>query len=458
MRRIVARQALALCVVAAGCAGPAEQYRPAGEVPVPEAFVTEYRPDTGANDIWWEGFDDPALDALVARALNNNLSIAAARSRLRAARALVTAERSDLAPSADGTADVQASTTGRGDTDVNAGAGADFLLDLDLSGRLSLEVEAAAANARANRYLVADQRRIVAAAVASQYVELRRTQARLALLQQSTELQQRTLRIVEDRFSAGLSANLDVRRAAADLAQTRSQAGVLRLQRVQAANALTILTGDVPAPIPETPSQEIGSLIPRYGGGPPAGLPADLLRRRPDLLVAEARLAEAAVQVGIERSDLYPRLVLPGTIGIASGGATGLLDSVVGSIGAALDLPLFDGGRRRAEIAAAKAEADARFDEYRRSVLGVLSEVETAMVAIQSYRQRIEALEDAIRQSEEAYTQLNALYREGLSSLFDVLDAQRQLIASRQSLIDSEASLANAVIDFYAAAGAPVEG
>ncbi|WNO54050.1 efflux transporter outer membrane subunit [Stakelama saccharophila] len=452
------RTTIGVALISAGLVGCAtsEPYRPEGKVTVPDAYVSDFRPSVGDVDLWWQGFDDPALNALVSRALERNLTIAAARKRLKAARALVTAERSDRAPSVDGYGEAALSGDTDGASETDAGAGADFLLDLDLPGRLSLEVEAAAANARANAYFVADQRRVIAAAVASQYVELRRTQARLALLEESTTLQRRTLQIVEDRFSAGLSANLDVRRAAADLAQTTAQAGILRLQRAQAANALSVLTSDTPSPIPGTAaSGDIERLIPRYDGGPPLGLPANLLRRRPDLLVAEARLAEAAANVGIERADLYPSLVLPGRIGTGGGGFEGLLGNLIGSVGASLDLPLFDGGRRRAEIAAARAEADARFDEYRRSVLEVLAEVENSLVAIESYQSRINSLEDAIDQSREAYTQLNALYREGLSSLFDVLDAQRQLIASRQSLIDSEADLANAVIDFYAAVGSP---
>ena len=123
------------------------------------------------------------------------------------------------------------------------------------------------------------------------------------------------------------------------------------------------------------------------------------------------------------------------------------------TLSATLDIPIFDGGRRRAEIAAAESEAEARFLDYRQSLLSVLAEVENALVAINSYQERNVELANAIEQSETAYDQSNALYREGLTSLFDVLDSQRQLINSRQSLIDSEAELAFAIIDLYAAIG-----
>ena len=127
---------------------------------------------------------------------------------------------------------------------------------------------------------------------------------------------------------------------------------------------------------------------------------------------------------------------------------------MLGSVAAILDVTLLDGGRRRAEIRAARAEADTRFDDYHQTLLDALREVENALVAIESYSDRSAKLRDAIEQSESAFSQSNDLYREGLTSLFDVLDAQRQLIASRQSLIDSDAQIAFAIVDLYAAVGA----
>ncbi|HCO47450.1 MAG TPA: RND transporter, partial [Erythrobacter sp.] len=127
-------------------------------------------------------------------------------------------------------------------------------------------------------------------------------------------------------------------------------------------------------------------------------------------------------------------------------------DFLVG-IAAAIDIPIFDGGRRRAEVAAAEAVAEARVAEYRATFLNALGQVENALVSIEAYRQRNAALTEAIDQSETALAQSNALYREGLASLFDVLDAQRQLIASRQALIDSEAALASSFVAFHSAIG-----
>lgn len=435
-----------------GCTATIPPARGPADLTPPAEYYADYRPASGGSELWWQGFADPVLDQLVQDALADNLDVAAANSRLRAARALVDAEQSDLLPSAGVSGSVGGEADTAGDSGLVAGAGLSAQLDLDLSGRLSAEVQAAAANAAAAEYFLADQRRLVAAAVAGQYIELRRTGARLALLEESTDLQQQTLRIVTLRFEAGLSANLDVRRAAADLAQTRAQLGLLRLARARAGHALSVLTGDTPGAVEEFAGQD--AAIPAYAGGPPTGAPADLLRRRSDILVAEAGLVEAAARVGVERSDLLPNLVLPANLVLGDGSLGGLVSDFFATVGASLDLPLFDGGRHRAEIAAAEAEADARFFEYRLTFLNALAEVENSLVAIDAFTDRNTELRQAIEESETAFEQSRALYREGLASLFDVLDAQRQLIASRQSLIDSEADLAASIIALYAATGA----
>ena len=414
----------------------------------PPVYATDL-PPSGIDREWWLGFGDPVLDRLIRQGLEANLDIDAAADRLAAAGALLRAERADRLPSLDGSADAGVALAN--DSEVTAGAGLFGLFNPDINGRLAAEIRAAAADYAERDYLLADQRRIVAAAIASQYIELRRTGAQLDLLDQSTELQERTLRIVTLRFEAGLAANLDVRRAAADLAQTRARRGLIAIARAEADNALAVLLAEPPGTV--SVAAEGAADIPDYGRGPPAGVPADLLRRRTDLLASEARLARAAADIGIEQADLRPSLTIPGSLGLGDGSLGGLFGDFLLTLGAAIDLPLFDGGRRRAEVDAAQAEAQARLAEYRATFLQSLGEVENALVAIDAYRRRNADLVEAIEESETALSQSNALYREGLTTLFDVLDAQRQLIASRQALIDSEAALAGAYVAFHAAIG-----
>ena len=433
-----------------GCASMPE-VEPMAAIGAPPAFAAAL-PEAGAYEEWWGGFDDPVLDALIERGLAANLEIAAARERLRSAEALLRAERADRLPAVDGSADIGAQTNGG--NDVSASAGLFALFDPDISGRLSAEIRAAAARYAEADYLRADARRIVAAAIASQYVDYRRTGAQLELLEESTGLQEQTLEVVTLRYEAGLAANLDVRRAAADLAQTQARLGLLEIQRAEAAHALALLLAETPGSFVPPGEGGIGA-IPSYDGGPPVGQPLDLLRRRTDVLAAEARLQEAAAGVGIERADLRPSLVVPASIVLGGGSLGDLLDEFLASIGAVLDIPIFDGGRRRAEVDAAEAELDARYAEYRLTFLDALREAENALVAIGAFRQREEALSVAIEQSEAALEQSNALYREGLASLFDVLDAQRQLISSREALLDNRASLSSAYVALHLAAASP---
>lgn len=439
---------VAVALAMSGCAG-SEPVAIAPPIAAPAVYATDL-PAAGLQEEWWLGFDDPVLDRLIRRGLEANLDIDAASGRLAAAAALLRAERADRLPRLDGSAEIGTTLVGEGEDTAVAGLFA--LFDPDLNGRLAAEVRAAVAEYAETNYLLAEQRRLVAAAIASQYIEYRRTQTQLDLLEQSTDLQDQTLRIVTLRFEAGLAANLDVRRAAADLAQTRARRGLVEIARANALSALAILLAEPPGAFAIEPLAD-GSQIPGYGAGPPAGVPADLLRRRTDILAAEARLARAAAEIGIEQADLRPSLTIPGEIGIGDGLLSGLFGDFLVGIAAAIDIPIFDGGRRRAEVAAAEAVAEARVAEYRATFLNALGQVENALVSIEAYRQRNAALTEAIDQSETALAQSNALYREGLASLFDVLDAQRQLIASRQALIDSEAALASSFVAFHSAIG-----
>jgi multidrug efflux system outer membrane protein len=182
-----------------------------------------------------------------------------------------------------------------------------------------------------------------------------------------------------------------------------------------------------------------------YEAALPVGTPTALLRRRPDLRVAEARLVAATADIGVQAADLYPSLRLPGSINADFN--DGLSSDLTASLSAVLDIPLFDFGRRRAELNAAEARAAEAALSYQQAVLSALEDVETGLVAIESVQARLADLEIAVDEGERAYDQLNALYREGLASFIDVLDAQRTLIGSREALVDTEANLASAIID-----------
>nr|WP_281373755.1 efflux transporter outer membrane subunit [Parvularcula dongshanensis] len=422
------------------------------ELETPRAFATP-APFDGEERDWWLGFGDETLDGLIQDALRDNLDVRIAQARLAEAAALVRAERSDLLPTIDGFADGTISTDleGDGGTQESAAGGLAMSFVPDLFGGRRRELEAARALLAATEFDRADLRRLTASSVASTYLELRRIDARLALLETSLDLQNRTLEIVRLRAEAGLAADLDVQRALADLAQTRAQRGPLVTARADADNALAVLTGRQPTGELVVPLE--GGPVPIYADGPDAGVPAELLRRRPDLRAAEADLVRATALVGAEVSDLYPSLSLPGriTADIETPGA--LARQTVASLSAVIDVPLFDFGRRRAEVRAAEARAQATLLTYERTLLSALREVETALVSIRSAEDRRADLAIAVDASEQAFSQLQALYTEGLASLIEVLDAQRQLISSREAFVNSEAELALSAVALYRALG-----
>lgn len=434
----------------AACAVGPEPVPPVLDAPATYRTVP---PFGGKQGPWWEGFGDPVLVGLVAEAQAENLELAIAQARLSQASALARAERADLFPRADGFADgtVRTALTSTDPSRADDAAGG-FLFGWvpDVFGGRRRELQAARATALARGRDLADVRRLVIAGVADTYVELRRTDARLALLETSLDLQNRTLEIVQLRADAGLGADLDVQRALADLAQTRAQRGPLIASRLAADAALAVLTGRTADTQRVAPNEE--AVIPAYTDGPPVGVPADLLRARPDIQASEAQLVAAIAVIGAETADLYPSLSLPGSVR-ADLASSDIAGSAVAAVSAIIDVPLFDAGRRRAEIRAARANADAALAAYRLTLLEALREVEVALARIDAANARRDDLAIAVEASEAAFVQLQALYTEGLATLIEVLDSQRQLISSREAFVDSEAALAAAIVALYRSVG-----
>ena len=191
--------------------------------------------------------------------------------------------------------------------------------------------------------------------------------------------------------------------------------------------------------------------IPAFEGEPELGIPADLLRNRPDIRRAEALLVVETALIGVETADLYPSLRLPGTLsGRAGDGAS----DIAFSASALLDVPLLDFGRREAEVDAQNATARAALEAYRIALLDAQQEIESALVQVSALKDQRVELERAGERSQAAYDQLDALYREGLAGFIDVLDAQRTLIQIRQQIVETDAALASALATLSAALGA----
>ncbi|MGE0664959.1 MAG: efflux transporter outer membrane subunit [Sphingomonadales bacterium] len=455
---------LAAALALAGCVKAGPDYVPPA-VDAPRSFGPALAALPEASERpggWWRGFEDADLDRLVAGALRGGLELSAALARLDEARALARSADAARYPRLDaqGAAGIERVLSGGGPggraTTRSASGSAILEWSPDLFGGRTRAFEAATAEQRRRAALLADTARLTVADVARQYVKVRRSGARLGLLETSLELQNQTLGIVRSRREAGLAADLDVNRAAAEVAETRARRGDLDLSGEAARNALAVLQGVPPTAGASGLDRE--HRVPVFDGGPAPGTPRDLLRRRPDLAAAEANLARATAEIGVAAAELYPSLTLPGrlTADVTDVGAGGVVKQVVGLLSATLDVPLFDAGGRRARVEAARARTREALAVYRRTLLTALSEAETALVAIRGARASRADYRAAVEASEKAFRQADALYREGLASFIDILDAQRTLISNREALVDAEADLALSIIDFYAAIGAPV--
>lgn len=440
------------------CAAGPNYVRPA--IDLPADYITQVSgEDADAEALWWRGFADPVLNDLIGQAFAANLSLAAAQARFEAAAQGIVSARSDFFPTLDGavTGQIRGEFDGPDGKNAQASFGGAFVPDVN--GRLRRQLQRARALSASAGFDVIDARRLIAAGVAANYIELKRTRARLDLLDFSLDLQNQTLDIVKARRRAGLAAALDVERAAADLARTRAQRGLLELAQARALYALALLLGTAPnETLAAEPSGKDTPQVPAYQGPTRIGLPADLLRRRPDVLAAEADLMAASAAIGIAQADLFPSLRLPGSI-TANRGDNGFafFSGAAALISASIDVPILDAGRRRAQVRTARANARAALATYELALLSSVQDVETALVSVDAFRDRQTDLAAAVAASEAAFEQLDALYREGLATFIDILDAQRTLIGSRESFVDVEAALATAYVDLYTASGAPTD-
>ncbi len=450
--------AMACAALLTGCLLGPDYRRP--ELPTPATFDNQFELQQTGEEFWWRGFKDAALNGLVEMALRRNISIEAAIRQFEGLNAGVRAAQSDLFPTIDAQVnrnqnftsdDAQGRLDDNGNPFIRSRGIAQLVFTPDFFGRSRRAVQRARANRNRQAYAILDLRRLTAASVAERYVEVRRARARLSLLEESLALQSQTLEIVRARRSAGLAAGLDVSRAQADLASTRAQRGPLMTTEGAAIYDLAVLLGRTPG---EDVLDGAVAAIPSFVAGPPIGVPADLVRRRPDILQAEQALIAATAEIGIEAADLFPSFRIPGDLSVDLEGP-GIGDAVVATVSSRVDIPLFDAGRRRAEIRAARSRTEAAKLGYRLALLEAMRDVETALIGIEAAAMRRDELAAAVEASEAAYRQLNALYKEGLSNLTDLLDGQRQLISNRESYVNSEADLAVAVIALYLAVGSP---
>ncbi len=406
---------------------------------------------------WWTTLQDPILSDLIEEAVGGNLDLKKARSRVREARARRGISRAGLFPLVDAAGaaakfrDSETSGTGREANLYSAGFDAGW--ELDVFGGVRRSVEAAQADLEAGQANLRDVLVSLAAEVALNYVELRTYQHRLDVAQANLNSQQKTYDLIRSRFEAGLSNELALQQASYNLEDTRSRIPSLRRGLEAAKNRLAVLTGQPPGALHDVLYKR--QPVPVPPASVAVGVPAETLRRRPDIQRAERALAAQTARIGVATADLYPKFRLAGSIGLESLSSGNFLDaaSQLWSVGPGISWRIFDAGAIRKNIEVQSALQEQALLDYEAVVLVALEEVENAMTAYAEEQLRRERLIQAVRAAEKAELLAQDQYRAGLVDFSDVLDAQRAKLSFQDQLARSEGTVTGNLIGLYKALG-----
>jgi len=450
-------------ILIAGCAVGPDYRQPAMDTP--QAWnATQDGGDASLEDLrrWWTSLGDPVLDQLIERAVAGNLDVASAQARVREARAAYAQAGGALLPTLNGSA--SAARGGYGETSASATngkanyynsfkAGFDASWELDLFGANRRAREAAGYGLDAAREDLHSTLLTLVGDVALNYVDARGYQARIDLARRTAESQRETARLTREKFQVGSSSAVDMDKAAADVNNTEANIPGYEAYYSAAVHRLSILLGQPPAtllalmqkaaPVP-VPSREL-----------PAGVPADILRNRPDVRMAERQLAQYTAKIGQAEAARYPDISLTGTLNttgnqlhdIAKGTSIGWL------VGPSLSLPIFNGGQLKAGVDIAEAQRDQSYFAYKGAVLTALEDVENDTVALSRAREKANSLSLAVTHYREAAQLSRLLYQNGASAILDVLDAERSLYSAEDAYVQSRTAITESYIALAKALG-----
>ncbi len=458
------RAAIAAAVFLGGCAVGPNYQRP--ETPVDAHFANAGEPgfaEAEAVEHYWTGFNDPMMTGLIDDALAHNKDLSAAAANLRAARAARRLAGFDQYP----TVNLAASYTHNLDSQEQlpgvdmhdrefdaAQAGFDGLWELDLFGRVRRNVEAARGDVGAAAATLQDARVSVIAEVARDYFILRGLQDQWVLTQRNADNQFNTLKLTRNRLEAGRGNELDTARAEAQWQTTLASIPTLEASIATTCYRLSVLTGRQPTAL----SASLMSLAPMPALPPlnPIGTPQQLLRRRPDVRVAERRLAASTARIGVAVGDLFPKVTLVGDVGYFAPtfGEFGESQARSFSVGPSISWAAFDLGRVRARISTAKAQTDQALAAYEGAVLGALEDTEGALISYGRSQSRREALQIAAAASDKAADLARKRFEGGLIDFLEVLDAERTALSAESLLSQSRTDAATSLIAVYKALGA----
>ena len=462
-RRGRAGAALSLVLLLAGCAvGP--DYR-APEVALPAAWDSAGA-ETPAAGLqlarWWQRLGDTQLDALVEEAVAGNLDVATAKARIRESRASYREAGGALYPAVEGSASADrgknGSAKGSGDVSSQFQAGFDASWELDIFGANRRRVEAAFYGMDAAEEELRSTLLTLIGDVTANYVEARGYQVRIAYARQTAVSQHETEALTRIKFEAGAASGVDLANATGQASSTEANIPTLEAAYAAAVHRLSVLTGRPPAALKGRLEAE--APIPTPALPLPTGVPADVLRTRADVKLAERQLAQATAEIGAAEAARYPSLSLTGSLSTSAANIGDLAKSTTISwaFGPSLSLPIFNAGQLAAAVDVAEAQRDQSYLTFRGSVLTALEEVENAIVAFGQERRRYESLAVAVGSFRQAAGLARTLYRTGATDFLEVLDAERSLYSAEDSLIQSQISITTNYIALNKALGGGWDG
>lgn len=428
---------------------------------------------------WWKRLHDPLLDQLIDEAIDGNLDVASAKSKIRQARAsyrqavgalFPTVTNSEQMSWTNSTSSSSSSTSSSGASTTTSTsdiaikpytlyqAGFDASWELDLFGENKRAVEAAGYAVQSNEEALRATMLTLIGDVASYYAQARGYQARAALARRTAASEEETATLTRNKFAAGSASAVDVANAAGQAAATRATIPTLESNYAQAVHQLAVLTGREPAALDSRMAKAAPIPSPRLPL--PAGVPADLLSSRPDLREAERVYAQYTAQIGEAEAALYPSVSLTGSVSTAATrfGDLGKFSSVSWALGPTVSVPIFNGGKLRAAVDLARAERDQYFIAYRSAVLTALKDVEDSTVALSRERARVGDLAISASNYGQAAQLSRALYQAGSSSFLDVLTAERSLYTAEDDKLQSQVLIATDYIALNKALGGGWDG
>lgn len=443
----------------AACAGlPATTVMDLPQTAVPSAWhaavpLAPSSADSRSLALWWQGFNDPTLTALVTQALQANAELRTAQASLRQARALRDVKAAALQPSLSVSASAQRGKEGRNSANNLFQSGFDASWEPDIFGATRSGVAAAEADAQASATTLADVQVSIAAEVAANYLQLRGYQERLRIARDNYASQGETLQLTRWRTQAGLATSLDVEQARATNEQTRAQIPLLEASLAQSENSLAVLTGQPPGAQHE--ELKTARPLPAVPDALAISIPAETLRQRPDVRTAEHQVSAAAARVVQADAARYPSFRLSGSLGLSAltlGSLTGS-GAVVSALIGSLSLPIADGGAIRAQIRVQEAALEQTRINYQAVVLTALKDVENALVSLASTRERLAALRAAAEAAGNASLLARHRYASGLIDFQVVLETQRTLLNTQDSVANTVAKVSADHVRLYKALG-----